>query len=152
MRRTQVAARVLLASAALVAATLTGCVERRYTVRTNVPGTLVYVNGEEIGPVPASKTFYYYGDREIVLFAPGYKTQHIIQNVPAPYYDNLLTEFFTENFLPFTIRDERDFFFTMERETGEDDGNLVARGEQLRIKGQQPPKQRRGGILGYFGF
>ena len=70
MRRTQVAARVLLASAALVAATLTGCVERRYTVRTNVPGTLVYVNGEEIGPVPASKTFYYYGDREIVLFAP----------------------------------------------------------------------------------
>jgi PEGA domain len=152
MSRRRVGARVLLASAALVAASLTGCVERRYTIRSNVPGTLVYVNNEEIGPVPASKTFYYYGDREIVLAAPGYKTQRLIQKVDAPWFDNLLTEFFTENLLPFTLRDEREFNYAMEPAVPEPEGDLVARGEALRVHGQQPPKQRRGGILGYFGF
>jgi hypothetical protein len=152
MSRRRVGARLLLASAALVAAGLTGCVERRYTIRTNVPGTLVYVNGEEIGPVPASKTFYYYGDREIVLAAPGYKTQRLIQNVDAPWFDNLLTEFFTENLLPFTLRDEREFVYAMEPAVPEPEGDLVARGEALRAHGQLPPKKRRGGILGYFGF
>ena len=58
--------------------------------------------------MPASQTFYYYGDRDIVLQAPGYETQRVIQPIKAPWYDNLLTEFFTENLSPFTIRDERN--------------------------------------------
>ncbi len=36
---------------------LSGCVERRYTIRSDPPGATVIVNGEEIGPAPASKSF-----------------------------------------------------------------------------------------------
>ena len=38
-------------------AALSGCVERRYTIRTEPPGATVIVNGEEIGPSPTSKSF-----------------------------------------------------------------------------------------------
>ena len=38
-------------------------------------GATVIVNGEEIGPTPASKSFVYYGDREITLMLDGYADQ-----------------------------------------------------------------------------
>src|SRR5262249_19124479 len=73
-----------------VGAGLNGCVGRRYTIRTNPPGALVVVNGEEIGRTPVSRNFTYYGDRDINLMLDGYQTQRIIEPVPAPWYDNLL--------------------------------------------------------------
>ena len=51
---------------------LSGCVERRYTIRSDPPGATVVVNGEEIGPSPASKSFVYYGDRKITMILDGY--------------------------------------------------------------------------------
>ena len=54
---------------------LSGCVERRYTIRTDPPGATVVVNGEEIGPSPASKSFVYYGDRKITMILDGYQTK-----------------------------------------------------------------------------
>src|SRR5262249_35483816 len=93
----------------------TGCVERRYTIRTEPPGALVYVNGEELGtaaPV-VSRSFIYYGKREIVLIADGYQTQKIIQPIDAPWYDNQLTDFFSECLIPWTIRDEREFVYRL---------------------------------------
>src|SRR5258707_15345494 len=36
---------------------LSGCVERRYTVRTNPPGALLVANDEEIGATPTSRSF-----------------------------------------------------------------------------------------------
>ncbi len=79
---------------------LSGCVERRYTIRTDPPGATVVVNGEEIGPTPASKSFVYYGDRKITLMLDGYETKTLIQPIKAPWWDNYLTEFFTENIDP----------------------------------------------------
>jgi hypothetical protein len=35
--------------------------------------------------------------------ADGYETQQIIQPLPAPWWDNALTDFFTENLLPVTL-------------------------------------------------
>ncbi len=95
------AAFVLLASASLVA----GCVERRYTIRSDPPGATVIVNGEEIGPTPASKSFVYYGQREITLILDGYETKTVIQPINAPWWDNYFTEFFTENLVPISLRD-----------------------------------------------
>ena len=68
----------------VIALGLSGCVERRYTIRTNVPA-LAYVNGAEVGPTPGSQSFVYYGDREIILSAPGYQTLRVIQPVDAPW-------------------------------------------------------------------
>src|SRR6516165_8825586 len=91
----------------------TGCVERRYTLRTDPPGALAIVNGEEIGQTPVSRSFYYYGDREITFILDGYETRTVIQPVKAPWWDNLFTEFFTENLVPFDLRDEREFRFQL---------------------------------------
>ena len=73
----------LLAIGLVALGGLSGCVERRYTLRTNPPGAQVIVNGEEIGPTPVSRSFTYYGDREITLMLDGYQTQTIIQPINA---------------------------------------------------------------------
>ena len=129
-----------------------GCVERRYTIRTNVPGTVVYVNGEELGPAPVSKSFTYYEPREIILVADGYQTQKVIQPLKAPWYDNALTDFFTENLVPWTIRDERQFYYELlpAMEPGSDD--VLNRAEGLRSQAQMPPPELRQGFLGWLGF
>src|SRR5262249_53575145 len=94
--------------------TLSGCVERRYTIRTEPPGATVIVNGEEIGPAPASRSFNYYGDRKITLVLDGYQTKTLIQPIRAPWWDGFLTEFLTENLIPASIRDERDYRYKLE--------------------------------------
>lgn len=131
---------------------LAGCVERRYTIRTDPPGALAVVNGEEIGRTPVSRTFTYYGDRDITLMLDGYQTQRVIQKIDARWYDNLLTEFFTENLVPITLRDERDFVYKMAPAGVPTTDDLMARGEALRAQARSSPPPRRGGILGFFGF
>lgn len=138
------------ATAAL--ASLGGCVERRYTIRTNPPGALAIVNGEEIGRTPVSRSFTFYGDRDITLMMDGFETQRFTQPVGAPWYDNLLTEFFSENVVPFTIRDERDFTYQMVPSTMPATNDVLNRGQALRAQAQAPPPPRRGGLLGWLGF
>jgi len=133
-------------------ASLSGCVERRYTIRTDPPGALAIVNGEEIGPTPVSRSFTYYGDRDINLILDGYQTQRIIQPIKAPWWDNLATEFFTENLIPFTFRDEREYTYRLAPAVPADKNQLLNNAESLRAQAQVIPPPRRGGILGYFGF
>jgi hypothetical protein len=129
-----------------------GCVERRYTVRTDPPGAEVIVNGESIGPAPASHNFYYYGDREITLVMQGYETKTIIQPIKAPWWDNYLTEFFSENLIPFVIRDEQEFAYKLEPARTPTEEAVHGRADALRSEAQVLPPPRRGGILGWLGF
>ena len=142
------AAVLLLAGIGLIS----GCVERRYTIRTDPPGATVIVNGEEIGPSPASKSFVYYGDREITLMLDGYATKTVIQPINAPWWDNFLTEFFTENVIPVSMRDEREFKYQLVPAESPRQDELRDRAEGLRSEAQVLPKPRRGGILGWLGF
>lgn len=139
---------LLLASLSL----FTGCVERRYTIRTDPPGAIVVVNGEEIGPSPASRNFYFYGDREITMILDGHQTKTVIQPIKAPWWDNYLTEFFTENLVPWTIRDERTFRYPMTPAVSPPEDVLRDRAEMLRSEARTLPPPRRGGILGWLGF
>jgi hypothetical protein len=129
-----------------------GCVERRYTLRTNPPGALAIVNGEEVGQTPVSRSFYYYGDREITFLLDGYETKTLIQPMKAPWWDNLFTEFFTENLVPFNLRDEREFSYQLTTASPPRAGDLRDRAEQLRSDARLLPKPRRGGLLGWLGF
>jgi hypothetical protein len=142
-------ATVLIVAAASV---LAGCVERRYTIRSDPPGATVIVNGEEIGPTPASKSFVYYGDREITLMLDGYATQTVIQPIKAPWWDNYFTEFFTENIVPVSLRDERAFTYQLVPAQSPPQAELRDRAEGLRSEARTLPKPRRGGILGWLGF
>jgi PEGA domain len=144
--------RAILALTALLAFSLPGCVERRYTIRSDPPGALVVVNNEEIGRTPVSKSFIFYKDREITLMMDGFQTKKVIEPIRAPWYDNMITEVITENFLPVTIRDEREFMYKLDPVTQVPRDELIARADTLRIEAQSPPKPRRGGILGWLGF
>lgn len=135
-----------------LASGLCGCVERRYTIRTNPPGALVVVNNEEIGRTPVSRSFTYYGDRDVTLMLDGFQTQKLVQPIKAPWYDNLLTEVFTENVVPFTIRDERTYDYSMVPASLPPSNDLLNRAQNLRAQAQAPPPERRKGVLGFFGF
>jgi hypothetical protein len=130
----------------------TGCVVRRYTVRTDPPGALVIVNDEALGPSPASRSFEYYGDRSVTLVLDGYERQTIIQPVNAPWWDNYATEFFTENLIPWVFRDEREFTYKLAPAQAPTEESVRNRAEAMRGDAQVLPKPRRGGILGWLGF
>lgn len=144
--------RTAIVVALAVAAMACGCVERRYTVRSDPPGAQVIVNGESLGPAPASHNYYYYGDREITLVLDGYETKTLIQPMNAPWWDNYLTEFFSENLVPWVIRDEREFAYKLEPVRTPTQEEVQTRADGLRSEAQALPPPRRGGILGFFGF
>lgn len=144
--------RIALALMVATALSVTGCVERRYTIRTDPPGALVVVNGQEIGTSPVSKSYTYYGDRDVRVFKDGYRTDKFIQPLRAPWWDNYITEFFSENLVPITLRDEREFVYKLTPETSPATADLLNRADGLRAEGQAPPAPRRTGILGFFGF
>ena len=133
-------------------ALFSGCVARRYTVRTDPPGALVIVNDEALGPSPASHSFEYYGDRKITLVLDNYETKTMIEPINAPWYDNYLTEFFSENLIPWTIRDEREFTYKLAPAQSPPEEEVSARAEALRSEARVLPPPRRGGILGWLGF
>ena len=146
---------LLLIGLASGLASLSGCVERRYTIRSNPPGALAIVNGEEIGPTPVSRSFVYHGDREITLQLVGYDTKTIIQPVNAPWWDNIVSEFFVENMIPYTFRDEREFVYQLTPATIPEKNALVTRAEALRAQGKiiPPPRKKWLGdyVRGWFG-
>jgi hypothetical protein len=142
----------LIALTMALAACQVGCVKRRYTIRTDPPGALVFVNGEEAGTSPVSRTFTFYGDREIILQADGYETQKIIQPLDAPWWDNGLTDFVSENLLPATLRDERTFDFRMAPTTNPETPDVLNRAENVRRVGLLPPLPQRRTILQWLGL
>jgi hypothetical protein len=73
-----------LALVAMVA-NVTGCVQRRFTIRSNPPGAQVYVDDYEIGTTPVSHDFVYYGTRKIRLVKDGYETLTVYQPMPTPW-------------------------------------------------------------------
>ena len=127
---------------ALLVPLLAGCVERRYTIRTDPPGALAIVNGEEIGPTPVSKSFTYYGDREVTLMLDGFKTEQQVVQIKPPWWDNLITEFVSENLIPITFRDEREYQYKLRTEANPVTPDLLNRANQLRGFGQAPPPPR----------
>ena len=76
----------------------------------------------------------------------GYATKTIIEPINAPWWDNLVTEFFTENLIPYTFRDERDYLFPLEPATVPDKSDLVAQaGEPFAPEERSFPRRGASG-------
>jgi hypothetical protein len=119
----------------LVCLALAGCVERRMTIRTNVDdqgGALAIIDNREIGFTPVSTGFTYYGAREVRLIKDGYETVTLIQPIDPPWFDSLPVEFFTENLLPVTLRDEREFRYELPATQPVTANELLQRAHELR--------------------
>jgi hypothetical protein len=115
-----------------MAACLAGCVTRRMTVRTNVPGAQVYVDNYEIGRTPASTDFTYYGTRNIRLVKDGFETLTVQQPIAPTWYQIPGIDFLAENVWPFELRDEREFSFNLQPQYVVPTEALVGRAEELR--------------------
>lgn len=139
--------RLLPLALAALSLSAVGCVERRYTIRTDPPGALVFVNSEESGISPVSVNYDYYGTRRVTIQAEGYETINTELPINAPWWNNAFTGFFTENFVPVTLRDEREFMFTMAPAVTPETGDLVGRGQQLRQQALTPAPERPRGFF-----
>lgn len=116
----------------IAAATATGCVRRRLTVRSNPPGAAVHVDNQQIGTTPCSIDYVYYGTREIRLTLPGYETLTVNQPLPAPWYELPGIDFVSENLVPARIEDARTVSFNLQPRRLEPAEQVIARGEELR--------------------
>jgi len=109
------------------------------TVRSDPPGALVMVDGEEVGYTPCSIPFTYYGTREITLVKPGYETLTTMQPVPAPWYQRFPLDFFSDNLTPYKITDRHDFTYQMRAQEIVPTNELYDRAKSLRSESQVRP-------------
>jgi hypothetical protein len=107
----------------LVLCSLSGCVSRRLTIRSDPPGALVELEGTRIGFTPVSIDFDYYATREITLSKVGYETLTVQQPIPAPWYQIPPLDFISDNFLPVQVTNRHDFTYRLvpQRLVGEDE-------------------------------
>lgn len=140
------------AASALVAlaicANLTGCVQRRFTIRSNPPGAQVYVDDYEIGTTPVSHDFTYYGTRKIRLVKDGCETLTVYQPMPTPWYQWPGLDFFSDNLWPHEIRDERSFNYQLTPTIEVPAEQLLGRAEQLRAASRVQPAANVQPIVG----
>lgn len=118
-----------------ISATL-GCVERRFTVYSEPPGALVYLNNKYLGPAPQDGYLTYYGKQQFTLQKEGYETLQVVEPYSAPWYELPGVDFLTENIWPFKIRDVRRFCYRMVPLQSIPPDDVRARAEQLRTRGQ----------------
>jgi hypothetical protein len=129
--------RCVVALLAVVA--ITGCVQRRMTIRSSPPGALVYVDDYQIGTTPVSTDFVYYGTRKIRLVKDGFETLTVRQPFPLPWYQVFPLDFVTENLWPGEIRDERVVDLAMSPMAATPAEEVVVRAEQARASAGSLP-------------
>ena len=109
-----------------------GCMHRRLTVRSDPPGALVQVDGEEVGYTPASIDYTYYGTREITLQKAGFKTLTTQVKLETPWYQVFPLDFVTDNFALTKINDRREVSYALTPEQLEPREYLEERANSLR--------------------
>jgi hypothetical protein len=112
--------------------TQSGCVSRRLTIRTDPPGALVRVSGENIGFSPVSKDFTYYGTYEVELVKDGYETAKVYQKIKPPWYQRFPLDFVSDNFLPFRVTNRNEYLYRMKPKVVVPDDDILGRANGLR--------------------
>lgn len=136
-RQSATRCRPWLLAVALMCAVNTGCVIRRMTVNTNVPGAVAYVDDVNIGRTPASTPFTYYGTRKVMIVADGYETLTVYHKFKRPWYEYPILEFFSESLWPWEIDDLHELNFDLVPQQVVSASDTVARAETLRQNARQ---------------
>ena len=126
-----------LAALLLLVCCGSGCVRRRFTVRTNPPGAKVYIDDMEIGTTPVSTYYTYYAARKITLIKDGYRTETTYHRILPPWYEIPPLDFVSDNFYPYELRDERVVDFQLVPQENVPLDELLARAENLRQNARQ---------------
>lgn len=113
----------------------TGCVEQRYVVTTDPPGAVVLRNGQLLGQSPVDDHFVYYGTYHFTMILDGYETLQVDQHIPAPWYEYFPLDFFSENVIPWKIRDVPRFNYKLEPRRIVNTQDLLNEAQNLRNRG-----------------
>lgn len=128
--------RIACLAVLLMISSTAGCVERRFTIYSEPPGALVYVNGNYLGMTPVDGYITYYGKQQFTLIKEGYETLDVVQPYPPVWYDIPGLDFITENIWPLKLRDVRKFSYTMRPLQTIPPDDVRMRAEELRSRGQ----------------
>jgi hypothetical protein len=131
--------RWIMALALGAAGLLSGCVERRYVIYTDPPGAIVIRNGQVLGPTPVDDYYIYYGTYHFTIFADGYETLQVDQEICSPWYEYPGLDFISENLVPYPIVDRREFHFKLEPRRVPDAEQLLNQAGNLRSRGLALP-------------
>lgn len=120
-------------------------------IRSDPPGAVVSLNSE--APLeeatPVELPFDFYGDYAVRLTMPGHKDLEVVAPVDPPWWSWPPFDFITEVLWPFTIKDHREFAYTLDRlppersfeESEAHNRELVERAEEFRRR----ERERSGG-------
>ena len=114
-----------------------GCVQRRLIVKTQPEGAFVSIGREPVGYSPVSIPYTYHGTRDIQIEKDGYKPINVQQRIKPNWYSIFPISFFTENFSPREIRDQRILDFQLEPKTLTNENDLIRRANDLRTNVQR---------------
>ena len=110
-----------------------GCVERTVTIATEPAGAKIFLNDDEIGDTPVKVPFTWYGDYDIVVRKPGYKTIRTHHKLNAPWYQFPVIDLFAECLVPYTIHDDRVLpTYALEMQAAPEQDELILNSENLR--------------------
>ncbi len=122
-----------------------GCarIERTITVTSEPADALVYLNDQEVGRTPVTRTFKWYGTYDVEIRKEGFEPLKTTAAVIAPWWQFPPVDFAAE-FVPGTHEDHRKFNYVLRQPAlqEEDPALLIRRGEQLRDRlesGQRTP-------------
>ena len=106
---------------------LAGCVERKMLIRSDPPGALLSIDGEETGLVtPAEVPFDFGGTRAVTLSSAGHKVLDARAELSDPWFTYFPLDIGAEFLWPGTIRDGQTFDFKLEPYATELTAGLMA--------------------------
>lgn len=111
---------------------LSGCVERLITVTSEPAGALVWLNGEEAGTTPLTRSFLWYGNYEVVLRKDGYETIRTARETKTPIYQWPGLDLIFENVLPWEFLDHHEWDFQLAPQQPTDPACLIERARKFR--------------------
>jgi PEGA domain len=117
----------------------TGCVDRRFVVRTNVPGAQIYRDGTALGPAPVDARYDYTGYYEFRAVAPGYEP--LVERVKfrPKWYDYPGLDLIAEVLWPVRIEDVRTVNLTLIPAKPVQTDLLIQQADLRRARGQTLP-------------
>jgi hypothetical protein len=109
-----------------------GCIERTLSVNSNPQGSLVTMNGQEIGRTPFKRDFTWYGKYDVEIRKDGYQTLKTATAVREPWYQWVPIDLVVE-LLPVMFHDDHTIAYTLKPQPADIDAQaLLQRSEQMR--------------------
>lgn len=96
---------------------LTGCVERSVFIKSDPPGARVILDGQDVGVTPVEVPYVWYGEREVVLYKDGHRSERRRLPLNAPWWQVFPFDLITDVLLPITLTDRTEVVIPLQPET-----------------------------------